>query len=117
MIQERAPGDSKIASPIALLTKEPWVQLRHEHRDVAAELLLADAVHQLDPGDRDRGMTELLEAEHHCDTLLAAAMVLLNQVIEVLQPEVDCSAARSVLDRFSEESFGSRCHGFSKSGV
>ena len=27
------------------------------------ELLLADAVHQLDPGDRDPGIAELLEAK------------------------------------------------------
>jgi hypothetical protein len=49
------------------------------------ELPLADAVHQLDTGDRDRRMTELLEAEHHSDTLLDAPMVLLNQIIQVLR--------------------------------
>ena len=87
-------------------------------------------MHQLDPGDRDRRMTELLEAEHHSDTLLDAPMVLLNQVIQVFRRAllrvpwqgtvglhlahcavrcgvaVQCDGLRCVLvviDRFSEE--------------
>jgi hypothetical protein len=48
-------------------------------------LPLAEALYQLDAGDRVCRMTELLEAKHHCDTLLDAPMVLLNQVIQVLR--------------------------------
>jgi hypothetical protein len=47
------------------------------------ELSLSDVAHQLDPGNRDRRITELLEAEHHSDALLHAPMVLLDQVVKV----------------------------------
>jgi hypothetical protein len=40
-----------------------------------------DTVHQLDAGDRDRRITEPLEAKHHSDTPFDAPVVLLNQVI------------------------------------
>src|SRR6266851_4269383 len=50
-----------------------------------SELSLADAMHQLDAGDRDRRIPEPLEAEHHRDALLHAPMVLLNQVVQVLR--------------------------------
>jgi hypothetical protein len=33
------------------------------------ELSLTDAVHQLNAGDRDRRVAELLEPQHHSDTL------------------------------------------------
>jgi hypothetical protein len=49
------------------------------------ELPLADAVHQLNVGDRTHCMTELPEAKHHCDALLNAPMVLPNQVIQVFR--------------------------------
>jgi len=42
------------------------------------ELSLPNAVQQLDAGDRDRGICEPLEAEHHRDALLNAPMVLLD---------------------------------------
>jgi hypothetical protein len=42
-------------------------------------------VHQLDASDRDRRITELLEAKHHSDTLFDAPVVLLNQVIQVFR--------------------------------
>jgi len=45
------------------------------------ELSLTDGVHQLNAGDRNRGVAELLEPQHHSDTLLDAAVVMLNQVI------------------------------------
>ena len=48
------------------------------------ELPFADAVHQLDAGDRGRSIAELLEAEHHGDALLDA-VVLLNEVVEVFR--------------------------------
>src|SRR5258708_2819339 len=50
-----------------------------------SELSLADAMHQLDAGDRDRRIPEPLEAEHHCNALLHAPMVLLDQVVQVLR--------------------------------
>ena len=50
-----------------------------------AELPLADAVHQLDAGDRDRHIVEPLETKHHSDALLDAPMVLLNQVVQVFR--------------------------------
>src|SRR5258708_24237649 len=49
-----------------------------------SELSLADAMHQLDAGDRDRRIPEPLEAEHHSNALLHAPLVLLNQVVQVL---------------------------------
>jgi hypothetical protein len=49
------------------------------------KLPLADTVHQLDAGDRDHRITELLEAEHHSEALLHAPMVLLNQVVQVFR--------------------------------
>jgi hypothetical protein len=42
-------------------------------------------VNQLDAGDRDRRITELLEAKHHSDTLFDAPVALLNQVIQVFR--------------------------------
>ena len=48
-----------------------------------SELPLVDAVHQLDAGDRDRRIMELLEAKHYSDPLFDASMVLLNKVIQV----------------------------------
>ena len=49
------------------------------------ELPFADAVHQLDAGDRGRSIAELLEAEHHGDALLDVSVVLLNEVVEVFR--------------------------------
>jgi hypothetical protein len=42
-------------------------------------------VHQFNAGDRDRRVAELLEPQHDRNALLDAAMVLFNQVIEVLR--------------------------------
>src|SRR6516225_10269439 len=49
------------------------------------ELPFADAVHQLDAGDRGRSIAEPLEADHHGDALLDASVVLLNEVVEVFR--------------------------------
>ena len=49
------------------------------------ELSLADAMHQLDAGDRDRRISESLEAWNHSNALLHAPMVLLNQVVQLLR--------------------------------
>jgi hypothetical protein len=48
------------------------------------ELALADAVHQLDAGDRDRSVRKPLEADHHGDAVLHAPM-LLNQIVQVFR--------------------------------
>jgi len=50
-----------------------------------SELSLADAMHQLDAGDRDRRIPEHLEPEHRHCALLHTSMVLLNQVVQVLR--------------------------------
>jgi hypothetical protein len=44
------------------------------------ELTFPDAVQQLDAGNRDRRISEALEAEHHSNALLHAPMVLLYQL-------------------------------------
>ena len=49
------------------------------------KLSLTDAMHKLNAGDRDRRIAKLLEPLHRSDTLLDTAMVLLNQVIEILR--------------------------------
>ena len=91
-------------------------------------------MHQLDAGDRDRRITELLEAKHHSDTLFDAPVVLLNQVIKVFRRPrlgvyrqhaiglqlayravgrsvaIQCDRlwrALVILDRFAEEGLGS----------
>jgi hypothetical protein len=48
-----------------------------------AELSFTDAVHQFIAGDRDRRVAEMLDPQDHSNALLDAAVVLLNQVIEV----------------------------------
>jgi len=50
-----------------------------------SELTFANAVHQLDAGDRDCCVPEVLEAQHHSDALLHAPMVLPDQVVQVLR--------------------------------
>src|ERR1700733_5154240 len=49
------------------------------------KLSLTDAMHKVNAGDRDRRIAKLLEPLHRSDTLLDTAMVLLNQVIEILR--------------------------------
>ncbi len=49
------------------------------------ELLLADAMHQLDARNLGRRAPETLEAEHHRDALLHAPMVLLDQIVQVFR--------------------------------
>jgi hypothetical protein len=50
-----------------------------------SELSFANAMHQLDTGDRDRGVSKVLEAQHHSDPLLHTSVVLLDQVVQVLR--------------------------------
>jgi hypothetical protein len=49
------------------------------------ELSLTDAVHQFDAGDRDHCVAESLEPSITVNALLDAAVVLLDQVIEVFR--------------------------------
>ena len=65
------------------------------------ELSFAYAVHQFNAGDRDRRVAELLEPQHDRNALLDAAMVLFNQVIEVLD--------WSQLTAFGKMSFRFQC--------
>jgi hypothetical protein len=41
-------------------------------------------MHQLDAGDRNGGIPEAFEAEHRIDPRLDIAMILLDQVVQVL---------------------------------
>src|SRR6267143_6555183 len=50
-----------------------------------SKLSLPDAMQQLDAGDRDRRISEYLEAGHHSDALLHAPMVLLYLVVQVFR--------------------------------
>ena len=77
--------------PQAPRSKLP-AQLRLERPDGPVRTVLADAVHQLDAGDRDRRIPECLEAEHHGDPLLHASMVLLNRIIQVFDERSFVSA-------------------------
>lgn len=49
------------------------------------ELPFADATHQFKTRERDRRVPETFEAEHHVGSGLDVAMVLLDQVIEILR--------------------------------
>ena len=49
-----------------------------------AELVLSDLVCQFDSGEDDAGVHERLEAEHAGDPALDGAMILLDDIIEVL---------------------------------
>ena len=49
------------------------------------ELSLANAVHQLDAGNRCRGAAEPFPAEHHICSGLNVSMVLLDQIVQVLR--------------------------------
>ena len=53
-----------------------------------ARLSLTDAVHQFNAGDRDSCVAKQLEPQHHSNAQLDAAVVLLDQIIEVFD---DCS--------------------------
>ena len=54
-------------------------------------------MHQLNAGDHDRRVAELLEPQHHSHTLLDAAVVLLNQVIEMLRrPQLGLRRQRTI---------------------
>ena len=64
-----------------------------------AELSFADAVHQFNTDDRDHCVAKLLEPhQHHCDALLDASMVLLNQVIEVFRRPQPLAVGREPSD-------------------
>jgi hypothetical protein len=54
-----------------------------ERREI--ELALANAVHQLDAGNRRRGIPEPLEPKHDLRSGLDVSMVLFDQVVEILR--------------------------------
>lgn len=49
------------------------------------ELTFSNAIDQLSASERDRGVPEPFEAEHDIGPELDAAMVLLDQVVEILR--------------------------------
>ena len=50
---------------------------------VEFELTLSDPVHEFDAGDRRRGSSKMLEAEHRTKPQLDRSMVLFNQIVDV----------------------------------
>ena len=50
---------------------------------VEFELTLSDPVHEFDAGDRRRGSSKPLEAEHRTKPQLDRSMVLFNQIVDV----------------------------------
>jgi hypothetical protein len=56
-----------------------------EVQPAEVELSLVDPTKQFDAGNGGRRGPELLEAEHWTDAQLDAAMVLLDQVVQVLR--------------------------------
>ncbi len=55
--------------------------LEAELREI--ELALANAMHQLNAGQSDRGVPEALEAEHDIGPRLDVAMILFDQVVDI----------------------------------
>ena len=78
----RVPDGCATFRPRVLLSRQR-AQLGLAHRTSQPELLLTDAMHQLDAGNRDCRVMELLEANHRGDALLDAPVVLLNQVVQI----------------------------------
>ena len=56
-----------------------------ESKNPEVELPLANAVHQLDAGNRGRSTPEPFESEHHIRSGLDVSMVLLNQNVQILR--------------------------------
>jgi len=50
----------------------------------ASELALSDPMHEFDAGDRRRGSSKVLEAEHRTEPQLDRSVILLNQIVDVL---------------------------------
>jgi hypothetical protein len=50
-----------------------------------SELSIANAMHQLDTGNHDDGVSKVLETQPHSDPLLHTSVVLLDQVVQVLR--------------------------------
>src|ERR1035438_7716120 len=59
------------------------------------ELSLTNAVSELDAGDRDRSIRKRLEPSHRCAPPLDRAVVLLDEIIEILvRADLDVAPAR-----------------------
>jgi len=61
-----------------------WRSLSLEPQPIKGELALVDAPEQFNASDRDGGRCEVLEPEHRPGSELDAAMVLVNQVVQIL---------------------------------
>src|ERR1700730_17811812 len=94
MIQSLPSGSRQYVSNH--LTTDSRPRSRSEHRIpnlgsgfvfdaklVELELTLSDPVHEFDAGDRRRGSSKPLEAEHRTKPQLDRAMVLFNQIVDV----------------------------------
>jgi hypothetical protein len=49
-----------------------------------SELALSDPMHEFDAGDRRRGPSKVLEAEHRTEPQLDRSVILLDQIVDVL---------------------------------
>src|SRR5271155_5320986 len=49
-----------------------------------SELALSDPMHEFDAGDRRRGSSKVLEAEHRTEPQLDRSVILLDQIVDVL---------------------------------
>jgi hypothetical protein len=54
-------------------------------------------VHEFDPGDGDRGVSEPLQTEHGAQAKLDRPMILFNEVIRIFRRSNFCSRAATVL--------------------
>ena len=58
--------------------------LTFEPQSLQGELIFVDPAEQFYASDRDRGRFEVLEAKHGPGSRLDAAVILLNQVVQIL---------------------------------
>ena len=49
-----------------------------------SELALSDPMHEFNAGDRRRGSSKMLEAEHRTESQLDRSVILLDQIVDVL---------------------------------
>src|ERR1700709_680203 len=58
--------------------------LTFEPQSIQGELIFVDTAEQFYASDRDRGRFEVLEAQHRPGSRLDAAVILLDQVVQIL---------------------------------
>ena len=61
------------------------------------ELTFPDPVQEFDPGDGDRGVSELLQTEHGTQAKLDRAMILFNEVVQIFRRSNSRSRADTML--------------------